>query len=56
MKSTRAPGPPQRLFTGSFREFYGDLLGFLTRCAHDYGDVSYFRLGASPACWSTIPI
>jgi cytochrome P450 len=39
------PGPPRRLFTGNFREFYSDLLGFLTRCAREYGDVSSFRLG-----------
>jgi cytochrome P450 len=40
----RPPGPPQRLFSGSFREFYADLLGFLSRCAREYGDVCAFRL------------
>ncbi len=46
--SNRPPGPPQRLFTGSFREFYSDLLGFFTRCAREYGDITYFRLGRRP--------
>jgi len=48
MKPNRPPGPPQRFFTGSFREFYGDLLNFLPRCAREYGDVSAFRLGRRP--------
>ena len=47
-KSSRPPGPPGRFFTGNFREFYTDLLGFFTRCAQDYGDISYFRLGRRP--------
>jgi cytochrome P450 len=46
--SPRPPGPPQRLFTGNFREFYTDLLGFFSRCAKEYGDVTYFRLGRRP--------
>jgi cytochrome P450 len=49
MKSpTRPPGPPQRLLTGSFREFRSDLLGFLERSARQYGDVVSFRLGRRP--------
>lgn len=47
MKS-RPPGPPYRLFTGNFREFYADLLGFFTRCAREYGDITFFRLGRRP--------
>lgn len=47
-KPLRPPGPPGRLFTGNFREFYSDLLGFFTRCAQDYGDIVFFRLGRRP--------
>ncbi len=47
-RPSRPPGPRQRLFTGNFREFYSDLLGFLTRCAAEYGDISSFRLGRRP--------
>lgn len=39
------PGPPQRLFTGSLREFRQDILGFFAECARQYGDISFFRLG-----------
>ena len=46
--SNRPPGPPQRLLTGSFREFRTDLLGFLERSAREYGDVVSFRLGRRP--------
>lgn len=48
MAPTRPPGPPYRLFTGNFREFYSDLLGFFTECAREYGDITYFRLGRRP--------
>jgi cytochrome P450 len=48
MASTRPPGPPYRFFTGNFREFYSDLLGFFTECAREYGDITYFRLGRRP--------
>ncbi len=48
MTPTRPPGPPSRFFTGNFREFYSDLLGFFTRCAREYGDITYFRLGRRP--------
>lgn len=44
----RPPGPPQRILTGSFREFRTDLLGFLERSARQYGDVVSFRLGRRP--------
>jgi cytochrome P450 len=47
-RNLRPPGPPSRFFTGNFREFYSDLLGFFTRCAREYGDVTYFRLGRRP--------
>jgi cytochrome P450 len=48
MTPTRPPGPPQRFFSGSFREFYSDLLGFFSRCAREYGDVTAFRLWRRP--------
>jgi cytochrome P450 len=39
------PGPPGSWLTGSLGEFRRDKLGFLTRCARQYGDVASFRLG-----------
>ena len=46
MSASRRPlGPRGHWLLGSLPEFRRDLLGFLTRCAHDYGDVVYFRLG-----------
>jgi cytochrome P450 len=39
------PGPPQRWFRGNLPEFRQDRLGFLTRCAREYGDVFQLRLG-----------
>jgi cytochrome P450 len=33
------PGPKSRLITGNMREFNRDTLGFLDRCAREYGDV-----------------
>lgn len=47
-KPLRPPGPPGRFLTGNFREFYRDLLGFFSRCAAEYGDITYFRLGRRP--------
>jgi len=44
-RQLRPPGPPQRLFTGSFRAFRTDLLGFLKGSAETYGDIVSFRLG-----------
>ncbi|REK19123.1 MAG: cytochrome P450 [Planctomycetota bacterium] len=55
MTPARPPGPPARLFSGHFREFYSDLLGFLTRCAREYGDVSSFRLGHRRAILANHP-
>ena len=34
---------------GNLPDFAGDLLGFLTRCARDYGDIVRLRLGTSSA-------
>jgi len=39
------PGPPGRFFLGNLPEFARDILGYLTFCAREYGDVSHFRLG-----------
>jgi cytochrome P450 len=38
------PGPQGHLFVGSLPEFRRDLLGFLTACARDYGDVVPVRV------------
>jgi cytochrome P450 len=39
------PGPKGHLFLGQLPEFRRNLLGFLTYCAGEFGDVVYFRLG-----------
>jgi len=39
----RPPGPRVRSLGGSFRAFRADPLRFLTDCAAEYGDLSYFR-------------
>jgi cytochrome P450 len=39
------PGPKARLLSGHLREFMGDRLNFLARCARDHGDISSIRLG-----------
>jgi len=39
------PGPKGKPLVGSLLSFYGDILGFLTRVARDYGDIAYFELG-----------
>jgi cytochrome P450 len=39
------PGPPGRFLTGHQKAFRKDRLGFLTRCAREYGDVVGLRLG-----------
>jgi cytochrome P450 len=41
----RPPGPKGRLLSGNLPEFREDILGFLSRCAREYGDVAAFRLG-----------
>ena len=43
------PGPRGYWVLGNLPDFAGDLLGFLTRCARDYGDIVRLRLGTSPA-------
>jgi cytochrome P450 len=41
----RPPGPKGHLLWGNLLDFRGDMLGFWTRCAREYGDVCAFRLG-----------
>jgi cytochrome P450 len=40
------PRPPAKSWiTGHLPDFSQDRLGFMSRCAHDYGDMTRFRLG-----------
>src|SRR5262245_45564295 len=39
------PGPRGGWLLGSVLDFRRDILGFLTRCAREHGDVSSFRVG-----------
>jgi cytochrome P450 len=39
------PGPKGKLITGNLKEFKSDTLGFLSRMAKEYGEVTRFRLG-----------
>src|SRR5512132_1228091 len=47
--SSIPPGPRGYWVLGNLPDFAGDLLGFLTRCARDYGDIVRLRLGTSLA-------
>ncbi len=38
------PGPRGRFLLGNLPEFARDILGFLTACAREYGDVTHLRL------------
>ena len=38
------PGPKGHFLTGNLREYDRDQLGFLTRCAREYGDVVRFNI------------
>jgi cytochrome P450 len=44
------PGPKGRHLLGSAIELSRDWLGFLTRCAREYGDVVFFRFFRTPIC------
>ena len=44
-KAQLPPGPRGHFLVGNFLEFSRDPLGFLTRCATDYGDVALMRAG-----------
>jgi cytochrome P450 len=39
------PGPRGHFLVGNLPEFARDILGFLTSCAREYGDVTHLRLG-----------
>jgi hypothetical protein len=39
------PGPSYKILGKLVREFIGDPIKTLTRIAHQYGDISYFKLG-----------
>lgn len=42
--AARPPGPKGAPFVGSLPEFARDILGYMTHCAREYGDVVYLRL------------
>ncbi len=50
MRSQVPPGPPPRLLSGNYTEFYRDQLGFLEHCAKAYGDLVYSRFFHIPIC------
>ena len=45
MSPTHIPGPRGHFLLGCLPEFRRDVLGFLTRCAREYGGLAAFRLG-----------
>jgi cytochrome P450 len=47
--SSIPPGPEGSWLLGHLPDFKGNLLGFLTRCAREHGDVVSLRLGTTPA-------
>ncbi|HVB97887.1 MAG TPA: cytochrome P450, partial [Candidatus Dormibacteraeota bacterium] len=44
------PGPQGRFLVGNIFQLTRDLMGFLTRCAQQYGDVVFFRFFRTPVC------
>jgi cytochrome P450 len=40
----RPPGPKGTLLLGSLPDFARDILGYMTHCAREYGDIVYLRL------------
>ena len=48
-RSPVPPGPRGYWLLGDLPDFAGDLLGFVSRCARDYGDIVQLHLGATPA-------
>lgn len=45
MAMTLPPGPPGRWLGGNLSDFHRDRLGFMSRCARDYGGVVKLRFG-----------
>lgn len=50
MSARRPPGPKEHPLTGSLGAFRRDMLGFLTQCAREYGDVVSYRVAHVPCC------
>lgn len=42
----RPPGPKGSFLLGNLPDFARDILGYLTRCAREYGDIVYLRLAS----------
>ena len=40
------PGPKGLPLVGSLFDYFGDMLGFLTRVSAEYGDIVYYKLGS----------
>ena len=55
MRAKTPPGPAGHFLTGSLPEFRRDMLGFFTRCAREYGDVSAFSLFHIRGCLVNSP-
>jgi cytochrome P450 len=49
------PGPKGFPLFGSVFEPRGDTIGYLTRCAREYGDIVFFRFMGVPACFVNRP-
>ena len=49
------PGPKGLPLFGNVFEPRGDSIGFLTRCAREYGDIVFFRFLGVPACFVNRP-
>jgi cytochrome P450 len=49
------PGPKGLPIFGSVFEPRGDTVGYLTKCAREYGDVVFFRFLGVPACFVNRP-
>lgn len=49
------PGPRGHLLFGNLPEFARDVLGYLTFCAREYGDVTHLRLGSYEAYFLNHP-
>jgi len=47
LKARRIPGPPARFLVGHIPAFLADKLGFLTRCAGEYGGLLRLNLGGT---------
>ncbi len=49
------PGPKGQALIGSLREFKSDMMGFLSRCQQDYGDICWFTVGPLKVCLVSDP-